>query len=151
MRKVLLMCFLLTGGLAFSQPESGDIFMPAIESIKRPATTEQAQPSFESVLVSGFKTGNALKVAYYFGDNVDLSIAGKSNLYSKSQAQQILKTFFAENEAEEFKIIHKKSTEAGQYFIGELITLSKSKFRVTVNSKMHEGKKMITALTIEAN
>jgi len=151
MKKILLFLCVLTSGFAFSQPTDGDIFMPEANVIERPATIAQAQPSFESVIVSGFKTGNALKIALYFGDNVDLSITGKANLYSKSQAQQILKTFFTENKSDQFKIIHKKNTDSGEYFIGELTTTAKKSFRVTINSKMNKGKKTITSLTIEEN
>lgn len=142
---------MLVGGLSFAQPTNGDIFMPEFDVVERPATVVQAQPSFESVVVSGFKTGNALKIAVYFGDNVDLSILGKANLYSKSQAQQILKTFFSENKSKSFKIIHKKNTSIGEYFIGELTATENKLFRVTISSKMSNGKKIITSLTIEKN
>ncbi|MBK6525645.1 MAG: DUF4783 domain-containing protein [Crocinitomicaceae bacterium] len=61
---------------------------------EREATLQQQQPTYETIIVSAFKAGNATKIASYFAENVDLSILETENLYSKSQAEQILKAFF---------------------------------------------------------
>lgn len=142
---------ILAGSASFAQPTNGDIIMVEAEPLERAPTVEQAQQSFESILVGAFKKGSALKIASYFGDNVDLSILGKANLYSKSQAQQVLQHFFSSHQTQNFKIIHKGNSKTNQYFIGEMISTKSKAFRVTINSKTEGGNKTITSLTIEEN
>ncbi|MBN4082111.1 DUF4783 domain-containing protein [bacterium AH-315-B15] len=116
---------------------------------EREATHLRAQQSFESVMVSAFKTGNAVKIASYFGSNVDLSILEKENLVSKSQGQQILKGFFDKHKPSGFTIKHKGKTGSSEYIIGEL--KADKVYRVTLNAKSSGSKKTITSLTIEEN
>jgi hypothetical protein len=117
--------------------------------VEREATSIRQQQSFESMMVAAFKVGNAEKIATYFSDNVDLSIDGKEDLYSKSQAEQILKTFFLTHKPKDFSIIHKGKSGQSEYFIGELS--AEKVYRVTINSKAVGGMKRITSLTIASN
>lgn len=151
MKKIVTILLLLLGTGAFAQPTSGDIIMVELDSADTLMSLAVPQLTFEAVIIASFKKGNAAKIASYFGDNVDLSILGKANLYSKSQAQQILQHFFTEHKPKEFTIIHKGNGGASQYFIGELISIASDKYRVTINSKEEAGKNEITSLTIEAN
>ena len=150
MKNLLLIGCLFVGLSSFAQPEPPYL---ANEDgggcCEREATALSAQQSFESIIVNAFKTGNAAKIASFFGDNVDLSISEKENLYSKSQAQLILKSFFDKHKPSNFKILHKGKSGSSEYFIGEL-TADKS-FRVTLNSKSAGSSRSITSLTIEEN
>jgi hypothetical protein len=116
---------------------------------ERERTVEVAQQSFESIIVSAFKAGNATKIAAYFSDKIDLSILETGDLYSKSQAEQILKNFFAKHKPSDFKILHKGKSGQSEYFIGELS--AGRKYRVTLNNKTQGSKKIITSLSIEEN
>ena len=136
---------LMAGSVSFAQPTSGDLIMVELDSVEVEPTLVETQQSFESVVVSAFKTGSAKKLATYFGENVDLSILGTANLYSKSQAHQILQRFFTEHKSTDFNIIHKGS----QYYIGEHTTSDGAKYRVTIHTKSEGSKKTITSLTIE--
>lgn len=151
MKKIVVFLLLLTGSIAFAQPTSGDISIIERASADSNLLALAPQQSFETILISSFKTGNATKIASYFGDNLDLSILGKANLYSKSQAQQILQHFFTENAPSNFEIIHKGKGKDTQYFIGELNTSDGNAYRVTINSKTLGSAKSIISLTIEAN
>ena len=134
------------GSVAFAQPAepTGDDILS--EKIERATTALQQQQPFETSMVNAFKEGDAAKIARFFIDNVDLSIDGKEDLYSRSQAEQILKNFFAEHKPKDFKIIHKGTSGQSEYFIGEL-TADKT-FKVTLNSKNVGGVQKITSLTI---
>lgn len=69
------------------------------------------------------KTGNAKEVARYFGPQIEIRILEKENVYSKTQAELVLKEFFAKNPPKDFNIVHRGSSEKGaQYAIGQLIT-----------------------------
>jgi Domain of unknown function (DUF4783) len=147
MKNHLLLITILTASVGFTQPnEPLDV---DLEPTHREATELLQQQSFETVMVAAFKAGNAEKIAEYFGENVDLSIDGKQDLYSNSQAEQILKTFFSLHRPSDFKIIHKGKSGQSEYFIGEL--KSDKTYKVTLNSKPVSGGKKITSLTISAN
>ena len=151
MKKIVVILLILTGPTAFAQPTSGDISIEKNDTSDTTLLAYAPLQSFETVLLTAFKTGNAAKIASYFGDNVDLSILGKANLYSKSQAQQILQHFFTENTPSTFEIIHKGKGKDSQYFIGELVSADDKAFRVTIHSKTTGSAKSIISLTIEPN
>lgn len=116
------------------------------ESTLRSETELFQQPTFESLIVSAFKNGNAEKIALKLIDNVELSIDGKEDLYSNSQSELILKTFFLQHKPKDFKLIQKGKSGQNGYFIGELS--SDFVYRVTINSKVIKGVNKIISLTI---
>lgn len=146
MKKYWTILTLFFGVVASAQPlEPGEEEFVRHE---REATVQQQQPTYETIIVGAFKAGNAAKIASYFAENVDLSILETENLYSKSQAEQILKSFFEKHVPSEFTIVHKGKSGASEYFIGELIC-NDGTYRVTLNSKSTDGIKEITSLAIE--
>ncbi len=46
-------------------------------------------------VAAAIRTGNAKEISKYFADNVDLKVLEQENIYSKAQAELILKDFFA--------------------------------------------------------
>lgn len=149
MKNCLVIFGLFLGSLALAQPAEPSFEDLSAERTHRASTALQQQQSFENSMVNAFKEGSADKIARYFIDNVDLSIDGKEDLYSKSQAEQILKNFFAAHKPKDFKIIHKGTSGQSEYFIGELT--SDKTYKVTLNSKNVAGIKKISSLTISEN
>ena len=73
--------------------------------------------------VSAIKQGDAAALAKILDNTVEISMHGKSNSYSKAQAEIILKDFFSKNTVKSFEIIHKGGQEGGSQFgIGTLVT-----------------------------
>lgn len=69
------------------------------------------------------RSGNAREVAKYFDTSVEITIHNESKVYSKSQAEMVLKDFFTKNPVSSFNVIHKgTSNEGSQYGIGTLVT-----------------------------
>ncbi|OIQ27867.1 MAG: hypothetical protein BM555_05960 [Crocinitomix sp. MedPE-SWsnd] len=149
MKKYIFIFSLVISGFAFAQPSGPQITEIEFKPVLRGETELLQQPTFEALMVSAFKAGNAERIASRFSDNVDLSIDGKEDLYSDSQSEQILKTFFLTHKPKDFKVIHKGKSGQSEYFIGELS--SDFVYRVTINSKMIKGVNKITSLTIEQN
>ena len=58
-------------------------------------------PSFDDVL-RAIKAGDASQVSKYFDNTVEITLPGKSNSYSKSQAELVLHDFFASNTSKRF-------------------------------------------------
>lgn len=69
------------------------------------------------------KSGNCKEVAKYFNSRVELKINNKEDIYSKTQAEMILKEFFSNNPPVNFTIRHKGASAKGlPYIIGDLET-----------------------------
>lgn len=85
---------------------------------------------FTSV-VAALQKGNVESLSHYFDNMVEISLEGKTNSYSKSQASVILKDFFSGHKVKGFKMIHKgKSGKGSSFGIGNLST-DKGNYRVT--------------------
>lgn len=94
------------------------------------------QPPVEPVLdisddvAAAVKTGNAASVARFFSASVDMKILDKEDVYSKAQAELILKDFFAKNPVKSFAVMHKGTSKTGdQFAIGTYESASGKKFR----------------------
>lgn len=152
MKNILILVYLLGGLVAFAQPSPPS----AIEDLKRLNKTEyftpapKKEPSFESVVVGAFKNANTKVIARFFLENLDLKILEKENLYSKSQAELILKDFFADHIPSDFQVIHKGKAGQTEYLIGDLI-LNKKTYSVQINSKITNQVQYITNLSITEN
>ena len=75
-------------------------------------------------VVTAMRSGNANQLSRYFDSRVDISLPGKSDNYSKSQAEMILKDFFAKNVVKEFVVMQNGTApnKDSRYAIGNLNT-----------------------------
>lgn len=96
------------------------------------------------------KTGNSAEIARFFDNTVEINMPEKSNSYSKSQAEMVLKDFFNSNPVKNFEIIHKGENSGSQFCIGILITKNGS-FRTTVFMKQKKEKQLLQEITFENN
>lgn len=97
---------------------------------------------------SAFKSGNSQSLAQYFNENIELVILNKENVYSKRQAELIVKDFFNKYPPQTFKILHEGGKNGSQYAIGKLSSGSKS-FRVYFLIKKQNNRSLIHQLRIE--
>ncbi len=103
-----------------------------------------------SQVAAAIQAGNAADVAKYFNSMVDLTLPGYDESYSKTQAGQIMKEFFAQNPVKSFKITRQGSSPDGsQYSIGSLDT-GKKIFRVYFLIKSVNGQNLIHQLQVQA-
>jgi len=74
-------------------------------------------------IATAIQAGNAKELAKYFDNNVDITVYNKEEMYSKTQAEMVIKDFFSKNPPSSFKIIHKGTSNQGsEYAIGTLVT-----------------------------
>ena len=99
-------------------------------------------------VIAAMKTGNALQVAKFFDNNVEISMPDKSNSYSKSQGELVLKDFFTTNMVKSFDVIHKGENAGSQYCIGTLVTKGGS-FRTTIFMKQKGEQQVLQELRFE--
>lgn len=101
-------------------------------------------------IANSIRSGEAKQLASYFGSTVDLTIADQENVYSKAQAELILKDFFEKNPPKSFKVLHKGSSpEKTQYAIGSLTTANGKSFRVSFFIKNIQSKYFLQEFRIE--
>ena len=107
----------------------------------------QSQKIPEGISLS-FKAGNAAELSKFFDSSVELIILEKEDVYSRSQAEQILRKFFTEHKPETFDIIFQGGPENSPYAIGSLQTPEK-KYRVYILLKKQNESHLINHLRIE--
>lgn len=75
----------------------------------------------EDILVA-LKSGNASQLSRYFDSRVDITLLEKSDSYSRTQAEMILRDFFGNNAVRNFEIKYKGENNGSKYCIGTLLT-----------------------------
>jgi hypothetical protein len=99
-------------------------------------------------VIAAMKMGDAAKLANYFDNSVEISTPGRSNNYSKSQAQMVIKDFFTTNTVKGFDVIHQGENAGSEYCIGTLQTAG-GDFRTTIFMKQKDGVQVIQELQFE--
>jgi hypothetical protein len=100
-------------------------------------------------IASGIRSGNPKNISKFFIENIDLKIIEKEDVYSKQQAEMILKDFFAKHPVKAFAVAHKSEPKNGsQYVIGTLETTN-GKFRTYFLIKTTGSQTLIQQFRIE--
>jgi len=100
-------------------------------------------------VVNAMKSGNASQMARFFDNSVEISMPDKSNSFSKTQAEIVLKDFFTNNPVKGFEVIHKGENAGSQYCIGTLVTKNGS-FRTTIFMKQKGDLQVLQELRFES-
>ena len=101
-----------------------------------------------SDIVNALKTGNAAEISRYFDNTVEITLPEKTNSYSKSQGEVIIRDFFNNNTVKGFNIIHQGENAGSQYCIGTLVT-STASFRTTIYMKQKGNKQILQEIRFE--
>ena len=99
-------------------------------------------------VIAAMKTGNSSEIAKFFDNTVEVNMPEKSNSYSKSQAELVLRDFFNTNSVKTFDLIHKGENAGSQYCIGMLVTKNGS-FRTTIFMKQKGNRQVLQEITFE--
>ena len=106
-----------------------------------------------NAIATAIRSGNAKEISKFLSDDVDMKIIDKEDVYSKAQAELILKDFFTKHPVKAFALAHKSSpnTKNGsQYVIGTLET-SNGKYRTYFLLKGSGAQQQIQQFRIEAD
>ena len=80
-------------------------------------------------IVIAIKAGNAEELAKFFDNRIEITILDEEAIYSKAQAELVIKDFFTKYPPKSFQLVHNGTSSKGsEYAIGNLIT-TKQKFR----------------------
>lgn len=108
----------------------------------------QTRGEIPSNIILALKTGNAKEIASNMNENVEMVILDKEGIYSKTQAEMILKDFFMKNPPRKFSLLHQGGKAESKYGIGDLET-SDDTFRVYFLLKRKNEKTLIHQFRIE--
>ena len=99
-------------------------------------------------IVAALKTGNVEKMSKYFDNTIDVTVPGKSNSFSKGQAELVIKDFFNLNKVKNFELQHSGSNPSSNFIIGTLTTAGGS-YRTTVYMRTKGDKQLIQGVEFE--
>ena len=103
------------------------------------------------MLANAIRSGDAKQISTFFGASLDLSILNQEDVYSKAQAELILRDFFSRNTPKSFEMLHKGASREGtQYGIGKLTTSAGKFYRVSFFIKNTGGRSLLQELRFEA-
>lgn len=112
------------------------------------APITQTTPDF-TVIAKALSSGDAVALAEYFDENVELIVFDEEGIYSKSQAEQVVKKFFVEYPPKSFKLVHKGTNNKALHFcIGDM-QIDGETYRVSFYLKQTDKGLLIQELGIE--
>ena len=108
-----------------------------------------AQDDVKDQVVQAMRTGSSKELAAHFIANIDLTVKETADVYSKAQAEQIVRKFFNDNPPVDLVIEHSGVSKVGdKYYIGILRTTT-GYFRVTFFLKKTGDAFQVKALRID--
>ena len=113
-----------------------------------PASTT-IQVDIVDELCGQFKSANSKEIASVFSPSVDLIIIDEEDVYSKAQAEQILRSFFSKYPPVKSTVIHRINTNPNFRFGALSLVTKNGTFRVSITMKKAGTSFNITELKIE--
>lgn len=109
----------------------------------------QADPM--DALYTHFKSANSKEIAKNFANSVELVLIDEEDVYSKAQAEQILRDFFIKNPPVSYNKVHSVGNTNVKYRFGVIILTTKNgKFRVSTLMNRIDNGYLISELKIES-
>jgi len=131
MRNILLIACLsfLSPAAVLAQDRDGkaDVFTPVAKYLSR---------------------GDAESLSVWFSDNLEIDMLGRASSYSRSQACQIMKSFFSDYTPRSFQIVHKSGSYPMNCAVGDMEG-GGCKFWITIIVKTSDDGNAIQQIKIE--
>lgn len=105
-----------------------------------------AQVEMPAEIKAAIRSGSARDLSRFLNNTVEIGIEGDKSSYSKTQAEFVLKNFFAKNAPTDFDFNHQGGSDKGQrYATGTYISRSGT-YRVFVVVKQVNGVYLIDTI-----
>jgi hypothetical protein len=117
-----------------------------------PLALFSAQTPGLDAISSALSTGDAGTLSKYFGDQVEIVIDGQGKTYSRAQATDVVRSFFAANKPQGFSAMHKGQSRENSdlYCIGKMVA-GAGNYRVSIYYKEGGGNAQIQQLRFDKN
>lgn len=100
-------------------------------------------------IVGALKTGNASQLSRYFDSRVDISLPDKSDNYSRTQAEMVIRDFFSNNYVRNFETKYKGENNGSKYCIGTLKTKN-GDYRTKLFLKQRDSKQVLQEIAFQS-
>lgn len=100
-------------------------------------------------VVAAMRSGDASQLSRYFDNRIDISLPGKSDNYSKSQGEMILKDFFTSNKVKSFQIKHRGENKDGSLFCVGTLQTSNGNYRTKFFMKQKGEQQVVQEIGFE--
>jgi len=96
------------------------------------------------------KTADVRAMLPYFNSTLDIALQDREQSCTRSQAEVMLRNFFAKHPPKDFKLIHKGSSgQGGEYLMGTLTTTAGTTFRTSIVIFEKNGQDLVHQLRFE--
>ena len=103
---------------------------------------------FDEVVIA-LKSGNSKEVSKYFNSNVELTMLNDEGVYSKQQAELVLKNFLAQNVPKNVNIQHRGASAQGAKYAIAVYECAQGKYRAYIFMKDSGSGMLVHELRIE--
>jgi hypothetical protein len=100
-------------------------------------------------VVAAIRAGDAAGLAKFFDERVDISLPDKTDTYSKTQAEMIMRDFFTNKGVLSFEVKHKGEQGGAQFCVGELKTKQGS-FRTHLFMRQRGDRQLLQEIRFQA-
>jgi hypothetical protein len=98
--------------------------------------------------IMAVKNADAEKLSNSFNEQIEIILPNKTGIYSRKQAEMVIKDFFNQHSVVEFQLIHQGKKDNASYAIANYHA-SSGRFRITFLTKNKSGKIYIHQIRIE--
>ena len=110
------------------------------------SVTVLAQGEAFTPVRNAIRSGSSRELSQYFGSTVELSFDGDKQSYSSTQAEFVMKDFFAKNSPAGFDFVHYGgSNEGTPYAVGKYVSKTGA-YRMFVKMKSAQGNLVIDTI-----
>ena len=95
------------------------------------------------------KQGDIHELAASFSSSIELTVLDEENVYSNTQAEQVLSDFFKHNPPKSVKIIHRIASNANYRFAVLMLSTSNGTYRTSFSLKNVKGRFELDEMRIE--
>lgn len=124
------------------------LFKPVTFSLLMLVSMAATADSFDDV-VGAIKSSNAKEISRFLNSSVELTINNNPGVYSRQQAEIMLKNFFAQNTFRSISIQHRGSGQQGARYAIANYETSQGKYRVYIFMKDNGSGLLVHELRFE--
>jgi hypothetical protein len=100
-------------------------------------------------IAGAFRSGNVDQLSPYLDYRVDIALPDKTDTYSKSQAEMVIRDFFENNGVRNFQVKQKGETAGSEFCVGLLQTRN-GDFRTSIFLKQKGDKQYLQEIRFQA-
>jgi hypothetical protein len=100
-------------------------------------------------VATAMRSGNANELSRYLDNRVDISLPDKSDTYSKTQAEMVIRDFFSTNGVQSFQVKQKGENGGSEFCIGLLKTRN-GDFRTVLFMKLKGDKQLLQEIRFQS-